>query len=102
MIDSNERRADERAAINAVVGIDTSDRKDRVGVTRNLSSRGALFHSASRFSRGERLHLMFHDPVTERDRQVTARVVRTDVDSPERGNFFRHLTAVEFDEPIER
>ena len=97
---TDDRRNNNRELINAVVGIDATDRTDRVGVTRNLSSKGALFHSASRFSPGEKLKLLFRKPGKDGEHKVEAMVVRTAVDDPESDSMFRHLTAVVFDEPI--
>jgi len=101
MTDS-ERRNHPRHLLHAVVGIDTADRKDRVGVTRNLSATGALFHSASAFYEGETLSLMFRDPVSHEDQAVTAIVVRTDTDPPSVDSHFPYLTAVRFERPLPR
>lgn len=101
MTDS-DRRSYPRNLLHAVVGIDTTRRKDRVGVTRNLSATGALFHSASAFDEGEILSLVFRDPISETEQTVTAVVVRTDVDPPSVDSHFPHLTAVRFDRPLPR
>lgn len=98
----SERRTTPRHLLHAVVGIDSTDRKDRVGVTRNLSATGALFHSASSFSEGETLSLMFRDPVSKEEQTVTAVVVRTDVDPPSVDSHFPYLTAVRFERPLSR
>jgi hypothetical protein len=97
-----ERRDYPRLHLHAVVGIDTVERKDRVGVTRNLSATGALFHSASAFDEGETLSLIFRDPVSKEEQTITAVVVRTDVDPPSVDSHFPHLTAVKFDRPLPR
>lgn len=97
-----ERRNYPRHMLHAVVGIDTTDRKDRVGVTRNLSATGALFHSASAFAEGETLSLMFRDPVSKEEQTIAAVVVRTDVDPPSVDCHFPHLTAVRFERPLPR
>ena len=96
-----DRRNYPRHLLHAVVGIDTADRKDRVGVTRNLSSTGALFHSASAFDEGETLSLMFRHPVSKEEKTVTAVVVRTDIDPPGVDTHFPHLTAVKFERPLD-
>ncbi len=98
MTDS-ERRNSDRKAIFAVVGIDTESRKDRVGVTRNLSAGGLLFHSASQFEIGEELDLVFRKSPKHKDHHVTARVVRA-LHEPDGEGPFRFLTAVQFDELI--
>ena len=96
----SERRDGDRTHVHADVGIDAQDRADRVGITRNISNKGALFHSASKFRPGETLSLAFRDPSEDVEHSVKARVVRTDLDDQDGGNIFRHLTAVEFEEPI--
>ena len=98
---SHDRRHHNRQLVHAVVGIDADDRRDRVGVTRNLSPTGALFHSASRFEPGETLELLYREPGSEEDVRVKAKVVRTEIDDPKSGSFFCHLTAVQFDPPVE-
>lgn len=101
MTDS-ERRRYPRNLLHAVVGIDTPRRKDRVGVTRNLSATGALFHSASAFDEGEVLSLVFRDPISETEQEVDAVVVRTDIDPPTIDTHFPFLTAVRFERPLPR
>jgi hypothetical protein len=98
-----ECRRNPRAELHTVVEINSTDRKERVGVTRNLSARGALLHSASRYRPGERVQLRFRDPVSSAEVEgVAARVVRTDIEPIEKGTFFCHLIAVEFDAPLPR
>jgi hypothetical protein len=101
MSDDSNRRTFERAPLFAAVGIDTPERKDRAGITRNVSAGGLLFHSMSRFTLGERMLLTYRDPATRQDSQVPARVVRVASDLPMTGNSFPHLCAVEFEHPIE-
>ena len=84
----SDRRNSDRALIHAVVGIDSSDRSDRVGVTRNLSSKGALFHSASKFSPGEKLSLRLRAPGDNSDRHIDARVVRVELEDPMSASLF--------------
>ena len=98
----SERRTYPRNRLHAVMGIETTSRKDRVGVTRNLSATGALFHSASVFEEGEILSLVFRDPISETDQTVEAVVVRTDVDPPTVDSHFPFLTAVRFQRPLPR
>ena len=95
-----DRRSQQREIINAVVGIDATNRTDRVGVTRNLSAKGALFHSASRFTPGETLTLLLRRPGKDGEHRVRARVVRTELNDPDSDSIFCHLTAVEFDTPL--
>lgn len=101
---TDERRQQERVQRYTVVGIGSGDQVDKVGITRNVSETGALFHSSSKFKVGEVIVLVMvrasadGDEVEER---IGARVVRTDVEPPGSDSHFPHLTAVEFDEPID-
>ncbi len=95
------RRMFKRTPVYAAIGIDTEERKDRAGVTRNVSPGGLLFHSMSRFSLGERIRLTYRSHQTQENRQIEARVVRVASDLPSSGSAFPHLCAVEFDEPID-
>jgi hypothetical protein len=93
----SERRRFERHPIQVPVNISTAARRDRVGVVRDLSASGMLFHSRSEFALGERLALEFR---IHRDQGSTAgRVVRTFCD-PVLGVTFPYLTAVQFDAPL--
>lgn len=98
---SDERRQDERVQRYTVVGIESGDQVDRVGITRNVSHTGALFHSASSFEVGERLILLMVPKGSDVEERYGAIVVRTDVEPPGSDSHFPHLTAVEFDEPID-
>jgi hypothetical protein len=102
MTDKNvERRCYNRRPVHAAVAIDTTDRENRIGVTRNLSAGGVLFHTASRFNIGEKLDLTFRGPpVVPIDTRVRGRVVRASHDVRESGTLFPHVIAVEFDEPL--
>lgn len=79
------------------IKVSTPVRRDRLGVIRDVSASGLLFHSLSQFEIGERVTVMFKAP---HGNGVTAgEVVRTDTDEhPD--NIFRHLTAVRFDAPL--
>jgi len=98
---SEERREKERLQVYKVVGIDCGDHIDRVGITRNVSPRGALFHSASEFVVGDFLVLLMQSADSDVEDKVAARVVRVELEDPAADSPFPHLTAVEFDEPIE-
>jgi hypothetical protein len=94
---TSNRRHFERHAIHVPVSVSTAVRRDRVGVIRDVSASGVLFHSLSQFEVGERVTLMFK--VKHRHGSTAGYVVRTDTDEhPD--NFFRHLTAVQFDAPL--
>ncbi|MGE0545746.1 MAG: PilZ domain-containing protein [Kofleriaceae bacterium] len=91
-----ERRWSQRHEIQVPVNVSTNVRRDRVGVIRDVSSTGMLFHSLSKFAVGEQLTLNFHVG----QGAATATVVRAACDAnPE--NMFRFLTAVRFDKPVE-
>ena len=94
----SERRSCPRHPIHVAVSITTVDRHDRVGVTRDLSASGLLFHSLSRFQPGEKVWLVFQ--AAERANCATGEVVRAAQD-PHETSLLRYLTAVRFDAPIE-
>ena len=94
MTESNHRRAT-RIPVYAAIGIDTDEREGRAGITRNVSERGLLFHSMSRFALGEKLELVYRSPNTRQDTRLPARVVRVASDLGDTS--FPHLTAVEFE-----
>ena len=97
-----ERRTHERRPVHAAVAIDTNERENRIGVTRNLSAGGVLFHTASRFHIGEALAVTFRGPpVVPVDTRVRGKVVRACHDVQESGTLFPHVIAVEFEEPLD-
>jgi hypothetical protein len=97
MMATENRRHYERHPIQVPVSVSTAVRRDRVGVIRDVSASGLLFHSLSRFEVGERVTLMFK--VAHRKGSTAGYVVRTDTDEhPD--NIFRFLTAVQFDAPL--
>lgn len=98
-VSSEERRAHERKSLRTPIGIDAESRKDRAGITRNMSASGVLFHSPSRFSIGEELELYFRSR-DGGEQRYTGRVVRTGTD-PDVHTIFPHVTAVAFDEPVD-
>jgi hypothetical protein len=100
MSEHSTRRTFLRVPLYAAIGIETSDRKDRAGITRNVSAGGLFFHSMSRFSLGERLRVTYRDPTTRQDTHLDARVVRVASDLPSSGSSFPHLCAVEFERPV--
>ena len=79
------------------VSVSTSVRRDRVGMIRDLSESGVLFHSLSRFAPGERVVVMFK--LNNRRVPSAGCVVRADLDD-HADNMFRFLTAVKFDAPL--
>ena len=91
----SNRRAFERHTANVVVGISTSERKDRVGVTSDVSATGLLLHSLSRFAVGERVNLVFRTQNVES--LATGRVVRAGRDAS--WHMFPNVSAVELEAP---
>ncbi len=91
------RRRFARHPIQVPIKVSTQVRRDRVGVIRDLSASGLLFHSVSRFEIGERVTVLFKLP--HGSGSTAGHVVRTDTDEhPD--NPFRFLTAVRFDAPL--
>ncbi|MGE0869880.1 MAG: PilZ domain-containing protein [Kofleriaceae bacterium] len=92
----HERRRFARHSIQLPVSVSTPMRRNRIGMIRDVSASGMLFHSLSRFEIGERVTLMFR---IGRTGSTTAHVVRTFSD-PNDDNLFRFVTAVRFDAPL--
>lgn len=93
----SERRRFERLPIQVPVNVSTTVRRDRVGMIRDLSASGLLFHSLSKFALGERVVIMFKLP--KRKGISSGHVVRAAID-PNLDNMFRFVTAVSFDAPL--
>ena len=93
----SERRRFERLPIQVPVNVSTMVRRDRVGMIRDLSVSGVLFHSLSKFALGERVVIMFK--LAQRKGVTSDHVVRAAVD-PNLDNMFRFVTAVRFDAPL--
>ncbi|MBI5548082.1 MAG: PilZ domain-containing protein [Deltaproteobacteria bacterium] len=96
--DSNRRRAP-RHMVVVPVHIDSAQRKDRLGVTRDVSNSGALFLSNSMFAIGERLEVTFYVSAKSRSgRKAQGEVVR--VEQLETGLQWRYAMALVFAEPM--
>lgn len=93
----SERRRFERLPIQVPLNVSTHVRRDRVGMIRDLSVSGVLFHSLSKFALGERVAVMFKLP--HRKGIASGKVVRAVID-PNLDNMFRFVTAVSFDAPL--
>jgi hypothetical protein len=93
----HERRRYTRLPVQVAVSISTTGRGDRVGVTRDVSDAGLLFHSLSQFAVGERVKVMFVGP-RRKPTITTGHVVRAFVDTNQ--DLFRNITAVAFDAPV--
>lgn len=93
----SERRRYERRPIQVPVSVSTRERRDRVGLIRDVSASGMLFHSQSKFEVGERVTVIFR--FEKRNGSTAGHVVRAACDTNE-DNIFRFLTAVRFDAPL--
>lgn len=93
----SERRRFERHPIQVPVNVSTEVRRDRVGMIRDLSASGVLFHSLSKFAIGERVVIQYR--VGKARGSTAGHVVRATTDSNTH-NMFRFVTAVRFDAPL--
>ena len=93
-----ERRRFARHPVKVAVSVTSINRRDRVGVTRDVSASGLLFHSVSEFQIGERVKVVFRPP-RSRLSSTLGLVVRTRHD-PDNASPFRFVTAVVFDAPL--
>ena len=88
------RRQDPRISYQTVVAIESEGRRERGGMTRDLSRRGLLFNTTARFSQGESIELRFKPPESSELRRFKATVIRADVEAPERGAILKYRIAV--------
>jgi hypothetical protein len=95
---SNRRRAS-RHVVVVPVQIDSAERKDRLGVTRDVSESGTLLLSNSKFAVGEKLAVTFYvTPDSSTGRKVQGEVVR--VEPLPAGIQWRFAMALHFAEPL--
>jgi hypothetical protein len=83
-----------REIVYAPTSINTPQRRDRVGMIREMSRTGALFHSRSRFAIGEHLTMQYRAESGDFT-LAEGTVVRAFRDTCE-DNMFPYLTAVQF------
>jgi hypothetical protein len=96
-MDSDRRFSTRRPTIIAVE-IDGTERKGRLGVSRDTSQTGMLMATPSRFEIGEELSLKLF--VNHTCEEVRGRVIRVET-TPMKGNeIWRYRLAVEFTEPL--
>jgi PilZ domain len=88
----SERRRHGRREVFLPMRIDSREKSDRIGVTRNASESGLLIGTPSHFAVGDHLELTFAEGAGV-TRALQARVVRVALD-PNAG-LFRRLVAVE-------
>jgi hypothetical protein len=95
---SSDRRSFHRTPMNVAVSVSTDKRAELLGVTRDVSARGLLLHTTSKFSVGERVRVVFRSTLDVETR-ATGRVVRTSKE-PERWSTFPNVSAVELDHVV--
>ncbi len=82
--------------------MDSRNRKDRIAMSRNASSRGVLLGSPSRFEVGERLVMTFRImPDGPQYAGVVGKVVRVDESATAEDPMWRHVMAIEFESPLD-
>ncbi|MGC4117683.1 MAG: PilZ domain-containing protein [Myxococcales bacterium] len=95
---SNRRRADRRIVV-VPVQIDSSERKERLGVTRDVSHSGTLFLSNSKFAIGEKLQVTFFvSSESQTGHKTEGEVVR--VEQLSSGLQWRYAMALRFNKPL--
>ncbi len=94
--DGNRRRHT-RAPLKTPIGINTPNRKNRVGVTWNVSAGGVLFISASRFDLGEWIEVVIRTP-RQAERWLNGCVVRCWTEAGKH-SLFTFIAAIKFDAP---
>jgi len=83
--------------MQVAVSVSTDRRPDSLAVTRDVSARGLLLHSMSRFNLGERVRVVYR--AMDIETTATGRVVRTSRE-PERWSTFPNVAAVELDQVV--
>jgi len=95
---SNRRRANRRVVV-VPVQIDSAQRKERLGVTRDVSNTGTLFLSNSKFAIGEKLQVTFFvSPDSTNGQKTVGEVVR--VEQLQSGLQWRYAMALRFEQPL--
>ena len=99
MPDSSNRRRASRHVVVVPVQIDSAQRKERLGVTRDVSSSGTLFLSNSKFAVGEKLEVTFYVSADATSgRKAQGEVVR--VEQLQLGLQWRYAMALRFDKTL--
>jgi hypothetical protein len=93
----SERRRFPRRPIWKPVNVNTMERRDRVGMIRDMSETGVLFHSRSRFAIGERVSIEFR-PDANTIGSAAGQVVRAFRDTNE-DTLFPYVTAIQLEHP---
>jgi hypothetical protein len=98
-MDASERRRNTRYPLRMPTRIQTKADDEGFGVTRNVSSTGALLGTLRPLSIGDSAELSF-ELETADARSVMAAVVRLEVSPPHVAGLFRYLVAVCFEQPL--
>lgn len=95
---SSERRRDRRISGTFAIGLNSEQKRDRLGVTRDISEHGLLVVTPSRFASGEKIALRVWVGGQEVETEGhVARVAEHTKESPE---VWRYRLAIELDEPL--
>ncbi len=95
---SNRRRA-QRHVVVVPVQIDSDQRKERLGVTRDVSDSGTMLLSNSKFTVGEKLELTFYVTSNPQDvKKTVGEVIR--VEQLQSGLQWRYAMALAFKSPL--
>lgn len=94
-----DKRRSARHMVVVPVQIDSEQRKDRLGVTRDVSNSGTLLLSNSKFAIGEKLRVTFYVSSDSTEPQKTVgEVVR--VEQLQAGLQWRYAMALRFEQPL--
>ena len=95
---SNRRQATRRVVV-VPVQIDSAERKERLGVTRDVSQSGTLLLSNSKFAIGEKLDVTFYvSSDAKSGKKIQGEVVR--IDTLPAGIQWRYALALHFAQPL--
>ena len=96
---SSDKRTALRHLVVVPVQIDSAERKQRLGVTRDVSKSGARFLSNSKFAIGEKLEVTFYvSSASNSSRKVQGEVVRLEALPP--GLQWRYAMALRFEDSM--
>ncbi|MEZ4368697.1 MAG: PilZ domain-containing protein [Kofleriaceae bacterium] len=93
-----DRRQHTRHPVALPVSVSTAQRRERVGVTRDLSVTGVLFHSASAFTPGEAVQIRI--ALAREAERVAHGVVVRSFEDPSPEHVLRKVTAVRFEHEV--
>lgn len=97
MSDPSNRRSAPRQAAVIPVQLDAEERKERFGVTHDISTRGTLIYTNSKFEVGERLQISLYF-TREAPKTVQSHVVR--IVRQDHAPLWRYALGLRFDPPL--